>query len=77
MRIVPLPLPPGAEARALLHHVLEDGDVVGRDAMGRTVIQLAADDWASEKLMTFNADRAELKDGGDHEPDADQEQDGP
>ena len=29
MAIMPLPLPPGAEARALLHHILEHGDVVG------------------------------------------------
>ena len=31
MAIVPLPLPPSAEARALLHHLLEHGDIVGRD----------------------------------------------
>ena len=37
MSIVPLPLPAHAEARALLHHLLEHGDVVGRDAAGRTV----------------------------------------
>jgi hypothetical protein len=43
MAIVPLPLPPAAEARALLHHVLEHGDIVGRDA-GQTIIQLAVDD---------------------------------
>jgi hypothetical protein len=29
MAIVPLPLAPGAEARALLHHLLEHGDDVG------------------------------------------------
>jgi hypothetical protein len=32
MAIVNLPLPPGAEARALLHHLLEHSDVVGEDA---------------------------------------------
>jgi hypothetical protein len=42
---VPLPLPPGADARALLHHLLEHGDIVGRDTAGRTVNQLAVDDW--------------------------------
>jgi hypothetical protein len=36
MAIVPLPLSPGVEARTLLHHVLEHGDVVGRDAAGRS-----------------------------------------
>jgi hypothetical protein len=77
MAIVPLPLPPGAEARALLHHLLEHGDVVGRDGAGRTVIKLAVDDWALEKLMAFDAEVAELEDGGDTEPDVDAEEDGP
>jgi hypothetical protein len=48
MAIVPLPLPPAIEARALLHHILEHGDVVGRDVAGRTIIQLAVDDWVLE-----------------------------
>jgi hypothetical protein len=77
MAIVPLPLPLGAEARALLHHLLEHGDVVGRDAAGRTMIQLALDDWVLDKLMTFDADAVELEHGGDDEPDADDEEDGP
>jgi hypothetical protein len=76
MAIVPLPLPPGAEAPTLLHHLLEYGDIVGRDTARRTVIQLAVDDWALEKLMTFDAEEAELEDGGDDEPDADDEEDG-
>jgi hypothetical protein len=75
MLIVPLPLPPGVEARALLHHLLEHGDVVGRDPAGRTVIQLALDDWVYEKLMTFDTEATELEDGGDGEPDADNEED--
>jgi len=77
MSIVPLPLPPHIEARALLHHLLEHGDIVGRDRAGRTVIQLALDDWVYEKLMTFDADAAELEDQGDDEPDANDECDGP
>jgi hypothetical protein len=77
MAIVPLPLPPGAEARALLHHLLAHGDIVGRDAIGRTVVQLAVDDWALEKLLTFDAEATDLEDGGDDEPDADDEEDGP
>ena len=75
MEIVPLPLPPGAEARALLHHVLEHGDVVGKDATGRTIVQLALEDWVLEKLMGFDADAAELEDGGDAEPDDDVDED--
>ena len=75
MAIVPLPLPRGAEARALLHHLLEHGDVVGKDATGRTIVQLALDDWVLEKLMGFDADAAELEDGGDGEPDDNAEED--
>lgn len=77
MAIVPLPLPPGLEARALLHHLIEYGDVVGRDIAGRTIIQLAVDDWGLEKLLTFDADAVELEDERDGEPDADDEEDGP
>jgi hypothetical protein len=76
MAIVPLPLPPDAEARALLNHVLEHGDVVGRDSVGRTIIQLAVHDWVLDKLMGFDADAVELEDGGEAEPDADDEGDG-
>lgn len=75
MAIVPLPLPPGAEARKLVHHLLEHGDIVGQDAAGRTIIQLAVDDWVLEKLMGFGAEAAELEDGADDEPDADAEED--
>jgi hypothetical protein len=76
MAIVPLPLPPGAEARALLHHLLEHGDVVGRDAAGRMIIQLAVDDWTFDRLMAFDAAAAEFEDA-DGEPHADAEEDGP
>jgi hypothetical protein len=50
---------------------------VGRDSAGPTVIELPVDDWVLEKLMTFDADAADLEDGGDDEPDADAEEDGP
>jgi len=71
MAIVPLPLPLAVEARALLHHLIEQGDILGKDARGRTIIQLALDDWTLERLMTFDADAAEL------EPEPDDEEDGP
>ena len=77
MAIVPLPLPLGAEARALLHHLLEHGDIVGVDAAGRTIIELAVDAWVLDKLLTFDAEAAELENGGDEEPDPDDEQDAP
>jgi hypothetical protein len=77
MAIVPLPLPLGAEARALLHDLLEHGDIVGRDTAGRTIVQLAVDDWALERLLTFDADAAELEDGADAEAGPDDEEDGP
>jgi hypothetical protein len=71
MAVVSLPLPPPIEARVLLHHLLEHGDVVGRDAAGQTIIQLAVDDWILDKLMTFDAEAADL------EPEPDDEEDGP
>ena len=71
MAIVPLPLSQNVQARALLHHLLEHGDIVGMDAVGRTIIQLAVDDRVLETLMTFDADAAEL------EPEPDEEEDGP
>ena len=77
MAIVPLPLSPNAEARALLHHLLEHGDIVGRDTVGRTIIQLALDDRTLEKLMVIDADAADLEHEGDGEPDDDAEEDGP
>jgi hypothetical protein len=70
-------LPPGAEARALLHHILEHGDLVGRDTDGRTIIQLAVEDSTLETLMAFDADAADLEDEGEGEPDDDAEEDGP
>ena len=76
MAILDLPLPPHIEARALLHHLLEHGDIVGEDATGRTIVQLALDHWALEKLMAFDAEVAELEDQGDDEPDVDDEVDG-
>ena len=43
------------EARRRAH-----GDVLGRDPGGRTILQLAVDDWTLERLMGFEADAAEL-----------------
>jgi hypothetical protein len=60
----------------LLHHLFEHGHIVGRDIAGRIIIQLAADDWVLERLMTFDAEAAGLKDGGDGKPDADHDEDG-
>jgi hypothetical protein len=71
MAVVPLPLSLNVQARALLHHLLEHGDVVGRDTAGRTIIQLAVDDRILETLMTFDAEAAYL------EPELDDEEDGP
>jgi hypothetical protein len=71
MAIVPLPLPPNVAARVLLHHLLEHGDIVGRDAAGNTIIQLSVNDHVLETLMMFEADGAEL------EQEPDDEEDGP
>jgi hypothetical protein len=77
MTIIPLPLEPGTQARAILHHLLEHGDVAGRDAVGRTVITFAVDDWLLERLLTFDAGSEDLEENGDGEPDDDAEEDGP
>jgi hypothetical protein len=73
--VVSLPLDPGAQARALLHHILANGDIVGRDTFGRTTIALAVDDWTLDQLLTFDAGSEYLEDA-DGEPDSDNEFDG-
>ena len=57
-----------SEADRLLHTILEAGDVVGRDAAERMVIQLAIERRDFERLMAFGADATECEDGGDDEP---------
>ena len=58
MAIVSLPLPPGPEARLLLRRLLDEVNILGRDAAGRTIIQFAVDDWALDRLMAFDAGAA-------------------
>jgi hypothetical protein len=77
MTVVPLHLDPGSQARTILHHLLERGDIAGHDVTGRTVITLAVDDWLLEQLLTFDAGAEHLEDSGDPEPDDDAEVDGP
>ena len=69
MSVIDLPLEPVAQARMLLHRLLDAGDVIGRDVAGRTVIQVAADDWLFEQLMVFDGATEDLEDGGDAEPE--------
>jgi hypothetical protein len=69
MTVLPLRLDPGSQARTILHHVLEQGDIAGHDAAGRTVITLAVDDWLLDQLLAFDADAEDIEDGGDDEPD--------
>jgi hypothetical protein len=57
-----------SEAERILRAILEHGDIAGRDAAGRTIIQLAVDQGTFERLMAFGADKAEAEDGGDAEP---------
>jgi hypothetical protein len=66
----------GGQARTILHHLLEHGDIAGRDAAGRTVIALAVDDHLLERLLTFDAGAEDFEDTGDGEPDDDLEMDG-
>jgi hypothetical protein len=57
------------EADRLLQAILEGGDLVGQDAAGRVVIELAVGPRDFERLMAFGAEAAESEDGGDDEPD--------
>ena len=77
MSIIPLLLDPGAQARTILHHLLERGDIAGSDAVGRTVITFSVDAWLLERLLTFDAGNEDLEENGDGEPDDDAEEDGP
>jgi hypothetical protein len=77
MTIVALPTDPASQARAILHHFLEHGDIAGRDAAGRRVITHAVEDWLLERLLTFDAGAEDYEDNGDGEPDDDAEMDGP
>ena len=74
MAVVPLPIDTGSQARTILHHLLEHGDVTGRDAVGRRVITLAVEDWLFKRLMTFDAGAEDFEDDGDGEPDDEAEE---
>jgi hypothetical protein len=65
-----------SEARALLHCVLRDGDVVGTDDAGRSALLPMVDPWTFDRLLAFDADATDLEDtDGESEPD--EEVDGP
>jgi hypothetical protein len=76
MAVVALPLDAGAQARALLHYILEQGDVIGADPAGRTIIQLAVNDWVLDQLLLFDGGSEDFEeDSGDREPDDQREPD--
>ena len=52
-----------SEADRLLHNILEGGDIVGKDAADRVVIQVAVDRRDFEALMTFGTVEVESEDG--------------
>jgi hypothetical protein len=54
----------------LLLTILEAGDIVGRDDIGRTVIELVVARPDLEPLMAFGADAVEREDDGDDEASA-------
>ena len=60
--VIPLAHPdPSAEARALLHAIIEHGDVVGADCHGRTVIALPVDGRTLDRLAAFDAAAADRR----------------
>jgi hypothetical protein len=52
--VAPLPIDNATQVRTILHHLLEHGDIAGRDVAGHTVIRLAVDEWLLERLLTFD-----------------------
>jgi len=69
MAILSLPLPPAVDARALLHHLLEHGDIIGSDHCGPEYHPAGGGRLGAGEALAFDADAAELEDGGDDEPD--------
>jgi hypothetical protein len=72
MAIVPISLDPDSEARALMRFMLAHGDIVGTDDAGRTILQLAVDQWTLDQLCAFDAGAEDLEDA-DAELDPDRE----
>lgn len=60
-----------SETRALLRFMLAHGDIVGTDHAGRTVLQLAVDQWTLHQLCAFDAGSEDLEDA-DAEPEPDE-----
>ena len=56
--------------RTILAQVLATGDVIGRDAQGRTVLTVAVEDWLFDAMAALDADLEDL------EPEPDDEDDG-
>jgi hypothetical protein len=55
--------------RAVLTRIIATGDVVGRDAHGRTVLAVAVDNWLLDELAAFGAGLEDLE----PEPEEDEE----
>jgi hypothetical protein len=67
-----LPIGDPIEAVQLLHHILQ-GDHHGRTADGLHFVLLEIDAWLFDRLCAWAADAADFEDGGDEEPDDDDE----
>jgi hypothetical protein len=61
----------GAFAKSVLHHLLQHGDIAGRDTAGRTLLHVAVDDWPLDELCAFDAGAEDLEDS-DAEPEPDE-----
>jgi hypothetical protein len=59
----------GAFAKSVLHHLLQHGDIAGRDTAGRTLLQVAVDDWPLDELCAFDAAAEDLEDSDEPEPE--------
>lgn len=56
-------------ARALLRHMLEHSDVVGRDHTGRTCLALYVDDRILDELASFGVEDEDAEADEDREED--------
>jgi hypothetical protein len=64
-----LNLGPPEIVRGILAQILGTGDVLGRDAAGRTVLAVSVEDWLFDALAAFDAELDDLEPEPDEDDD--------
>jgi hypothetical protein len=63
--------------RSILAGILATGDVLGRDASGRTVLAVAVDDWLLDEMARFGSELEDMEPEPDEDDDpAEDEEEG-